>query len=397
MRGQAAGLVEPARAGAAVDVVPALSVPFPLAGHLRAARRATATSGPASTSGPRRSSPGHRLARGTRGRPAARDVGVPGGRGRRAPVPSPADDVVSRAGHRRPRRRPAHRRRAGHVPRPAAGGRQRDHPQPALRLAWPRWPSGPTSGRACGADRSSCPWPWRSCSAGPPRSSRSCAPPPDDTELRGQPIAAGEPVLLALRLGQPRRGGVRPAADRLDVGRTPTPTWLRLRDPLLPGGRRWPAWRPGRPGGAAGPVRRRRAGGPVVRAASPVIAGVRGPPSSSAPPDRCPPVARAGCRAPWRPAGMGAGDAGRGTGTWDEERRGVACRWPLTQKGRTSRSTEAGRAPEPPAGHREPRAGVPNRAGGGPDRGDVGGHPRRHGTARPSARPHRAGRGRRGR
>ena len=77
-----------------------------------------------------------------------RDGHLPPGRGGRPPGP-PEGRHHLRAGGGRGRRGPAVRRRAGHVPRPAAGGRKRDHPQHDVRR--PARPGLVTrgSGRPC--------------------------------------------------------------------------------------------------------------------------------------------------------------------------------------------------------------------------------------------------------
>ena len=182
------------------------------------------------------------------GAAAGRDVGVPDRRGRAAPAERRRRVVSALAtvGHDPSTGRRAQRGRAGHVPDPVAGGRQRDDPQPALGRAGGAGRAARAVGGAAGGPVARCRAPSRSCCAGPPGDlvhahghRRHHHPGPG--HRRGRPGAAG------LRLGQPGRGGVRarrrPAPDR------PPPQSareLRLRPALLSGGGLGPARGPGR-------------------------------------------------------------------------------------------------------------------------------------------------------
>ena len=84
-----------------------------------------------------------------------------------------------------------------------------------------------------------------------------------DIELRGQLVAAGEPVLLVYAVGQPRRGRLR--RHRRPARRRPRPepaAQLRLRPALLPRRGAGPAGGAGRPRRAARPLLGDRAGRP---------------------------------------------------------------------------------------------------------------------------------------
>ena len=218
----------------------------------------------------------HRLARGAPQRADGRD-------GR--PTSSSSPGAPGRAERRRPhgtgeglhRRRPIVRRRARHVPRPVARRRQRDHPQHDLGRPvafadhpgqWERLARRP---RPRGRRQS------RRCFATPPPSSPSCAPPPATTELAGRGHRRRRARAHALRLGQPRRGGLRP--DRRPLRRRPltrTPTWPSDSATTSASARRWPGSRAGSCSRSSSTASARSPSvGDVERSGSSVIAGVR--------------------------------------------------------------------------------------------------------------------------
>ena len=236
--------------------------PVPPPGDLPACWASTPTSGPASTSGPRRPSPAPPTG------PRSGKPGPPWPRcGRtcwRWPRQRRADPARRRglgAGHRHPRRRRTHRRRAGHVPDPAPGGRERDHPQPALGR-----PGGPGRaprrvGARLRADRSLVPTAveellrWTTPVISFLRTATR------DTELRGQAIAAGRAGPLVYASANRDEEVFGPTADRLDVGRDPNPhVSFGFGPHFCLGAAAGPAGGPGGARGAARPVRRRRAG-----------------------------------------------------------------------------------------------------------------------------------------
>ncbi len=211
---------------------------------------------------------GHRLARGAAAPPAqAEMIELPPRRGQGPPRP-PRGRRAHRAGPGRGRRGPAERRRAGHVPGPAAGGRERDDPQPHQLGGLVAFADHPGQWeRLAGRPVASCRARWRRCCGGPPRWSPSCARPPATPSCPAWPSPPASPCSCCLRLGQPGRGrssGPTPC----DLRRRPRPQpphRLRLRQPLLPGRRPGPARGPGRPRGAARPVRRSCAAWPGGR------------------------------------------------------------------------------------------------------------------------------------
>ena len=156
----------------------------------------------------------------------------------------PGDDLISTVASGRAGWAPTQRRRGGHVPHPAAGGRQRNHPQPGVgRLgrfrpaarpvaATPRRPiADPLRGRGVAAVDVACVV---------VHAHRDTA-----TTLGEVDIAAGDHLLLLYGSADRDEDVFGATADRLDVGRTPEPPrGVRLRSAFLLGCRAWLGSRP---------------------------------------------------------------------------------------------------------------------------------------------------------
>ena len=188
----------------------------------------------------------------------------------------PAGRPGQRADPRRDRRHAAHRGAARLVLRaPRRGGQrddaQRDQRRSARVLRAPR-----RVGEAAGATRSSCPTRSRRSCAGPARSATSPAPPPRTARCAGTTIRAGEQVALVLRVGEPRRGGVRRPV-RVPRRSPPEPApRVRLRRALLHGRARRPRRaRDDLPPPARRASTRSRSPGPVERLSSIVNGSIK--------------------------------------------------------------------------------------------------------------------------
>ena len=111
-----------------------------------------------------------------------------------------------------------------------------DRPGPA-RVLRPPGPVGGDGGRSrAGARRRS-----RSSSAGSRRSTTCSARRRSTPRSAARPIAAGDRLVAALPVGQPRRGRLRRPVHASTSTRAPEPApRVRVRHPLLPRARRWP-------------------------------------------------------------------------------------------------------------------------------------------------------------
>ena len=139
---------------------------------------------------------------------------------------APADDLVSVLATRRirsrERRRRAERGRAGHVPDPAAGGRERDDPQPDLgRTGGAR--RNPAQWAALRADRSLIPSAveellrWTTPVISFMRTATAA------TTIRGVEVAAGDPVLLVYASANRDEEVFGADAGELRIDRHPNP------------------------------------------------------------------------------------------------------------------------------------------------------------------------------
>ena len=127
----------------------------------------------------------------------------------RATPARPAGRSRQRADRRHRQRRAAHRRTAARVLRAVRRSGQRDDAQRDQRRAPRVLRAAATSGRSCGPTPSCSPTRSRRSCAGSARSATSRASRPKTASFEGVQIRARRPARAVLRVGEPRRGGVR--------------------------------------------------------------------------------------------------------------------------------------------------------------------------------------------